>query len=297
MQKQYQSKDRQHAANTIQNAQPDHAPLNPVMLQRAVEEPSEETLTPDATLQLQRTHGNRFVQGLMVQAKMSVTPAGDQYEQEADAMADTVMQQMSAQPVQRAEEDELQMKRIQREDMEEEMQLSRIQREDVEEELQMKRIQREDMEEEMQLSRIQRMEPEEELQMKRIQREEGLEMEEEEMQLSRIQRAGGEAGFDVSSDVESGIQAQRGNGSALPDNVRGSMEGAFGADFSNVRVHTGAESDSLNRSVQARAFTTGSDIFFREGEYNPDSSDGQRLLAHELTHTIQQGAVQQKRDE
>jgi hypothetical protein len=290
MQKQFQSKDRQHAANTIQNAQQDHAPLNPVMLQRAVEDPSQETLTTDATLQLQRTHGNRFVQGLMVQAKMSVTPAGDQYEQEADSMADQVMQQMSAGPVQRAEEDELQMKRIQRAE-EDELQLSRIQREGEEDEIALSRIQRAE-EDELQLSRIQREGEEDELQLSRIQR-----AEEDELQMKRIQRVGGEAGFDVSSDVEAGIQSQRGGGQPLPDNVRGSMEGAFGADFGNVRVHTGAESDTLNRSVQARAFTTGSDIFFREGEYNPDSSDGQRLIAHELTHTIQQGAVQQKRDE
>ena len=53
------------------------------------------------------------------------------------------------------------------------------------------------------------------------------------------------------------------------------MEGAFGSDFSGVRIHTGAESDALNESVSARAFTTGQDIFMRQGEYNPASSSGQ----------------------
>nr|MCM0593799.1 DUF4157 domain-containing protein [Gloeotrichia echinulata DEX184] len=68
---------------------------------------------------------------------------------------------------------------------------------------------------------------------------------------------------------------------------------AFGADFSGVKVHTDGQSDQLNRSIQARAFTTGQDVFFRQGEYNPGSRGGQELIAHELTHVVQQngGAV------
>jgi hypothetical protein len=66
------------------------------------------------------------------------------------------------------------------------------------------------------------------------------------------------------------------------------MEQAFGADFSGVKIHTGSQSHRLNRSIQARAFTTGRDIFFRSGEYNPGSTAGQELLAHELAHVIQQ---------
>jgi hypothetical protein len=75
------------------------------------------------------------------------------------------------------------------------------------------------------------------------------------------------------------------------------MEGAFGADFSGVRVHTDAQSDSLNKSIQAKAFTTGSDIFFSKGAYDPGSQDGQQLLGHELTHVVQQGAAVQKKDD
>ncbi len=66
------------------------------------------------------------------------------------------------------------------------------------------------------------------------------------------------------------------------------MEQAFGSNFSQVRIHTDAQSDQLNRSIQAKAFTTGQDIFFRSGEYNPDSIAGQELMAHELTHIMQQ---------
>jgi hypothetical protein len=67
------------------------------------------------------------------------------------------------------------------------------------------------------------------------------------------------------------------------------MEKAFGGvDFSQVKVHNDAVSDQLNQSIQARAFTTGQDVFFRGGEYNPGSRGGQELLAHELTHVVQQ---------
>jgi hypothetical protein len=69
------------------------------------------------------------------------------------------------------------------------------------------------------------------------------------------------------------------------------MEQVFGADFSGVKVHTDADADVLNQSLQARAFTTGKDIFFRSGEYRPDDTSGQRLLAHELTHVVQQRAA------
>jgi hypothetical protein len=70
------------------------------------------------------------------------------------------------------------------------------------------------------------------------------------------------------------------------------MESRFGADFSGVRVHTGGEAAALNREVSAQAFTHGRDIFVGEGKYSPTSSDGQRLLAHELTHVIQQNGAE-----
>jgi len=66
------------------------------------------------------------------------------------------------------------------------------------------------------------------------------------------------------------------------------MESRFDQDFSRVRVHTGANSDQLNRDVRSLAFTSGSDIYFGSGQYRPDSDSGQHLLAHELTHVVQQ---------
>jgi len=98
-------------------------------------------------------------------------------------------------------------------------------------------------------------------------------------------------------NLETSIQGARGSGQPLDENIRQPMEKAFGGvDFSGVKVHTDGQSDQLNRSIQARAFTTGEDVFFRQGEYNPGSRGGQELIAHELTHVVQQnsGAVQRK---
>jgi len=95
--------------------------------------------------------------------------------------------------------------------------------------------------------------------------------------------------------VETAIQRARGGGQALDTTARAQLEPAFGADFGRVRVHTDGEADQLNRALHARAFTTGSDIFFRQGAYQPGSSGGRELLAHELTHVLQQtGGVQRK---
>ncbi|MBK4728592.1 DUF4157 domain-containing protein [Oxynema sp. CENA135] len=88
--------------------------------------------------------------------------------------------------------------------------------------------------------------------------------------------------------IETSIEQARGSGHPLDETVREPMENAFANDFSQVKVHHDAPSDRLNRSLNARAFTTGSDIFFKQGEYNPNSSGGQQLLAHELTHVVQQ---------
>ncbi|MEA2717924.1 MAG: hypothetical protein QOI99_2241 [Actinomycetota bacterium] len=86
-----------------------------------------------------------------------------------------------------------------------------------------------------------------------------------------------------------------GSGSALPAGLRTRMESAFGADFSTVRLHRGPEAEDLSRSLQAQAFTSGRDIFFGRGAYQPGTPRGQELLAHELTHVVQQGGGQARR--
>jgi hypothetical protein len=96
------------------------------------------------------------------------------------------------------------------------------------------------------------------------------------------------AGGPASQDLESSINRAKGGGQSLDAGLQQSMGQAMGADFSGVKVHTDANSHQLNQSIQAKAFTTGQDIFFKQGEYNPGSKDGQELIAHELTHVVQQ---------
>lgn len=90
--------------------------------------------------------------------------------------------------------------------------------------------------------------------------------------------------------VEATIQRSQGKGQELAPTVREPMEDAFGFDFGRVRIHADTEGDRLSRSLEARAFTTGEDIFFRQGAYAPDSPSGKKLLAHELTHVVQQSS-------
>jgi Domain of unknown function (DUF4157)/HNH/ENDO VII superfamily nuclease with conserved GHE residues len=84
------------------------------------------------------------------------------------------------------------------------------------------------------------------------------------------------------------LGSSKGGGSPLPENSRTQMEGSFGADFSNVRIHTDSRAEQMSQSVQAQAFTHGSDIYFNKGKFDTAGRSGQRLLAHELTHTVQQ---------
>jgi hypothetical protein len=144
-------------------------------------------------------------------------------------------------------------------------------------------------------SPVQRQEmEEEELQTKsiassitpRVQRQE----EEEEALQMKSQGAGG---FTVAAGTESQLKSLRGSGKPLPKDLRSFMEPRFGADFGGVRVHSGGEAVQLNRELNAKAFTHGQDIYFGAGRYQPGTDAGKHLIAHELTHVIQQtGKVQ-----
>ncbi len=92
----------------------------------------------------------------------------------------------------------------------------------------------------------------------------------------------------LDDEIAADINMARGGGAAMDDTTRADMEGHLGVDLSAVRVHHDARADALSRSVQAEAFTTGTDVFFRSGRYQPTSSEGRGLLAHELTHVVQQ---------
>jgi len=195
-----------------------------------------------------------------IQAKLNIGEPNDKYEKEADATAAKVVQQINS---------PMQSQSVQRDES--------IEKED--EEVQMK----------SEVSTIQRDEDP-------IDEEEN-EDENEEVQMKSVSNeyknvGGGEA----SSNLESSIQSAKGNGHSLDPDIQLKMGQAMGADFSNVKIHTDSQSNQLNKSIQAKAFTTGQDIFFSQGEYNPDAQSGQELIAHELTHVMQQNgnSVQKK---
>jgi tetratricopeptide (TPR) repeat protein len=219
--------------------------------------------------------------GTTLQAKLTVGEPNDQYEQEADRVAAQVMSMgnTAQQPLQRQtnEEDEVQMKPlagsitplVQRQPSTEE-----------DEELQMRAAEG---------SLVQRQatsEDEDEIQMKAIQRQSAPE-EEEDLQMKAIQRSpNGSA--ETSTDLEGQLNQTKGGGSALTGDVQSFMESRFGVDFSNVRVHTDSTAVAMNQSLGAQAFTHGQDVYFGSGKYDPGSHAGKELLAHELTHVVQQ---------
>ncbi|MGZ4049377.1 MAG: eCIS core domain-containing protein, partial [Bacteroidia bacterium] len=90
-------------------------------------------------------------------------------------------------------------------------------------------------------------------------------------------------------NVEQGINSTKGKGASLPADTQQELGGKMNADFSNVNIHTDSNAVQMNKAIGAKAFTHGNDIYFNQGQYNPTSNQGKHLLAHELTHTVQQG--------
>ncbi|MBL4674760.1 MAG: DUF4157 domain-containing protein [Mucilaginibacter sp.] len=102
-----------------------------------------------------------------------------------------------------------------------------------------------------------------------------------------------QGGSFLDDKLSADIQNSRGSGTGMDGGTRSFMEARMGADFSAVKIHNGHQAVQLNRKLNAQAFATGNDIFFNEGKYQPDTQEGKRLLAHELTHVIQQGGGSQ----
>ncbi len=128
---------------------------------------------------------------------------------------------------------------------------------------------------------VQAMEEEESVQA--MEEEEPVQaMEEEEVQTKKATTA------PANSNIEKKLRNGSG-GSKMDSNTRSEMESGFGADFSNVNIHNDSEAAQMSQNIGAQAFTHGNDVYFNEGKYNPNSKEGKHLLAHELTHTIQQG--------
>jgi Domain of unknown function (DUF4157) len=192
---------------------------------------------------------------ISVQPKLTIGQPGDKYEQEADQVASQVVNQINAP------------------DLVPSKQSQSIQgRENPEDSLQTK----------LGISPQLRAKLFPTVQLVQMPEEEELQMKPTPQHQKAIE------GGTTSIDLESTINSARGSGQPLDAGLQSSMGQAFGTDFSRVKVHTDTQSDQLNQSIQARAFTTGQDVFFRQGEYKPGSRGGQELIAHELTHVVQQ---------
>jgi hypothetical protein len=216
----------------------------------------------------------------VIQAKLTVGQPNDRFEQEADRVANRVMSLPQAAAEKRqgiasveaaaqprplsAQISPLAQRRPIEEDEEAVQPKSRIQAQPLEEE------------EEIQTKSLLQMQP--------------LEEEEEKLQA----KANGDQPAAASAAVETGINQKKGSGQLLPPDTRSAMESRFGADFSRVNVHTDPASIQMNRELNSQAFTVGNNIFFNSGKFQPDSSSGQHLLAHELTHVLQQTGPNKK---
>ncbi|NOU16597.1 MAG: DUF4157 domain-containing protein [Bacteroidales bacterium] len=200
----------------------------------------------------------------VIQPKLEVNPPNDIYEKQADEVANRVSRMPGS------ASDNLQMQPKQ----------------DEEKKLQMKS---EDEDKNLQ------MKPEEEdkkLQMK-PEEDESISMQPEEEEKGKIQMSAGSSSNNqvpqVSSSLASQLNSTKGQGSPLSEGVSREMGQKIGGNFNNVRVHTDDNAVQMNKDLGAKAFTHGNDIYFNNGQYSPENSSGKHLLAHELTHTIQQG--------
>ena len=253
-----------------------------------------------ALLALQRTHGNRYVQRVVsgIQAKLKVGQPGDKYEREADRVADEVMwmpepevqRQVEPEEEEEEEEETLQAKPLA-------AQITPLVQRQVEPEEE-EPVQTKPVAEQITPLVQRQVEPEEEeekeesVQAKQIEgvqaqrQEEEPEEEEEPIQTKQVGRLTSQA----SPRLEGQIRSLRGGGQPLSTPVRDFFEPRFGHDFTQVRVHADTRAAASARAVNARAFTVGRDIVFGAGYYTPETNEGRRLLAHELTHVVQQAS-------
>ena len=245
----------------------------------------------------------------VIQTQLKIGRPGDRFEQEADRMADRVVNQQQGMSVNAGTVPGVQQKceacgkeeSVQR--MAEEENVQAQAEEEVqaqaEEEVQAQ------AEEEVQAQAEEEVQaqPEEEVQAQaeeevQAQAEEEVQAQEDEdvqtQEEEEVQANTAQTGGKATPNLQSALRASKGGGSPISDSVRGKMEQSFGTDFSGVRIHTGPAAVQMNRQLRSNAFANGKDIYFNHGKYNPHSTSGTHLLAHELTHTIQQGAVASK---
>ncbi len=265
-------------------------------------------------LKLQRQIGNRAV-AQQLQAKMTVGKPNDTYEQEADRVANTVMRMpdpiVQQQPEEKKDEQahRFSIQRQPEEKKDEHAQaklaigaitplVQRASEDEKDKHAQTLQLAPED-EKDKHAQMLQRA-PEDEKD-KHAQTLQLAPEDEKDKHAQMLQRApeddkdkqaqakaNPDAVPEVGSHVETRIQSMRGGGQALPDPTRSFFESRMGYDFSGVRIHATAQAGEVAGHLNAQAFAIGRDIFFNTGRYEPHTSPGQWLLAHELTHTVQQ---------
>ena len=243
----------------------------------------EESLDDEATVPVRRAGfvGHRFKDFTIqpkerfgVQAKLKIGQPNDKYEQEADRVADQVMRMPEPNSWGQQRRNRVWSGIVQRQPLEE--------REDEDEQIQAKANPG------LGQPSIQRLCPacEENLQRQLQSVKEEDEEKRKRLQMKPMSDSSPEASPDLQKRITS---LQQTRGQPLSPSERAFMEPRFGQDFSGVRIHTDARASEMARAVNARAFTVGRDVVFGAGQYQPRSSEGQQLLAHELTHVLQQG--------
>jgi hypothetical protein len=217
---------------------------------------------PDGTIKSSRSFfSKQNASGFFaVQPKLTVGQPNDKYEQEADRVAEQVVDGASREQsfFAPATSPNLQSRPL------------------VETISPLAQMQSEEEEEAQPKLEIQCQEEEEMMQMQPLE-------EEEEMLQPKANH-----GAKLPNSIEPLLKMNQANGSSLNNKTRGKMEQSFGADFSDVKIHTDNAAVQMNKELGAQAFTSGNDIYFNKGKYDPGSQNGNKLLAHELTHTVQQ---------
>ncbi|HEY9778927.1 MAG TPA: DUF4157 domain-containing protein [Leptolyngbyaceae cyanobacterium] len=234
----------------------------------------------------------------MIQCRLTIGQPGDKYEQEADRVAEQVMA-MPAPPkpdqIQRQGSEQDEAETLQTKPLAASITpLIQRQAESTEEQEEQESLQTKPLAASITpLIQRQAESTEEQDEAETLQTKSQAEQDEEQVQLIPTRQQAAEGSSQTSSNIENQLKGSKGGGNPLPDSVRDFVEPRIGADFRGVRVHTDSTAVQMNRELNAQAFTHGQDIYFGAGKYEPGSSDGKRLLAHELTHVVQQTGAKQ----
>lgn len=212
-----------------------------------------------------KSHSSRAMTALPVQTKIKIGKPNDKYEQEADLVADNVVRKIQRSP--RHEFDSGASGNNA-------PTINRFGEKGVQEE------------------ELQRKQEQLNFKQSGLQKKPIFESNEDPVEEQAVQRkTSGEAAY-AEAGLAQQLNQSKGRGEPLRPGIQNKMESNIGADFNKVRIHTDSNAVQMSQELNAKAFTHGSDIYFNQGQYNAGESSGQHLLAHELTHTVQQGASQ-----